>query len=487
MPETIRRSFDQLSDLPNYKASFTEPLREMGITSLEDLKATLLDDSRSNEMIEKVVGIGPKIIQSWRNALLDVSPIKNGLTEEIQEDTVGADEVSAEVNCPSSIVVQETREGQSNDIELSKQEQQGIANGEAETSQPSEAPPEHNLNCTIDDAYEIRQILIDLLQWNGAKKKGLASTMNYVEKRLKNANLTISIVDDDDGDPVAIIASRDKGGLVFWGHLDTAPEGDMEDGLQGVAALDFIYGRGSVDTKGALAALLWAAQRMASWDIPYTVVLTTDGLKEQAGANIVGRNPTVMESKGVLILAPTNMIPAYGQAGFVAMNITISGENSIIDMSNFLSNLSHSNPFQDAKEWFRVGFIRGGKRKDPYGPVVSCQTMLEMLTANPTGDAIRGVEGALVNTNHVTEILKQVEPMSVEPGSPLIKEVEELIGKRAQLVEVSTEASHIVPSITNICIVGPGHSVQTKAMNEYVVLNDLEKMFEMILSLVDRS
>jgi acetylornithine deacetylase/succinyl-diaminopimelate desuccinylase-like protein len=113
--------------------------------------------------------------------------------------------------------------------------------------------------------------------------------------------------------------------------------------------------------------------------------------------------------------------------------------------------------------------------------------MLEMLTANPTGDAIQLVEGALVNTNHLTEILNQVEPMSVEPGSQLIKEVEGLIGERARLLEVSTEASHIVPSISNICILGPGHSAQTKAVNEYVVLTDLEKMFEIILSLVDRS
>jgi len=474
----------ELSDLPNFKTSFVAQLNEMGIASLADLREALSNEAGRIELMEKVVGIGPKTIQSWQSALLEPSAgSEKGVRGQEEQGVIPAEveEVPLDSGAqePSEVKVEDQGSVDHELVESDDAPSSSTISGEI-----SEAL---SLSCNIDDAYEMRQILIDLLKWNGAKKKGLASTIAFMENRLKGAKLDVSLVKDEDDDPVALVATRGKGGLVLWGHLDTAPEGDMESDLQGVVVLDFVYGRGAVDMRGALAALTWAAQRMSDWDIPYTIVLTTDALKEQAGAQMVARDPLVAEGKGVLMLAPTGMVPSYGQAGYVAMNITVAGEGSIIDASRLISDLSRSDPLLPDAPWLRVGLIRGGKKKDPFGPAASCQTSLEILTAGPTDDAVRMVMNALSNKDHVTEILRRVEPLGLEPDSPLVQEAEEFLGKKARLLEVSTEACHVAPFNSNICICGPGSSIQTRAPNEHVVLTDLEKMFEMIVTMVHRS
>jgi acetylornithine deacetylase/succinyl-diaminopimelate desuccinylase-like protein len=133
-----------------------------------------------------------------------------------------------------------------------------------------------------------------------------------------------------------------------------------------------------------------------------------------------------------------------------------------------------------------VGFIRGGKRKTPFDPVDSCQASFEILTSYPTRDTVKLVEDVLSNTDHITEIMQRSEPLELDSQSKLVKEVEDIIGKKARLFNVSTEANKLSPSITNICIFGPGNPSSSRSCNEFVVLTDLERTYEMILSLVDR-
>lgn len=482
MAGSKNRSIHKLSDLPNFKMNFPHALNEMGITTPDELKEALMDASRTASLVRNVNGLGPKIIETWKDALISESTRANDVSASIvscgEGPFLSEDSISTHQSSEDAPVNQLSNNGHFEELI-----DEGILN-----TPPSGLRSElraRNLFCDLDDIQEVKQTLIELLKWNGAKRKGLASMIKYVVQKLRDAGLMVSMVNDDEGDPLFILASKGEGGLVLWGHLDTAREGNMDDALQGIVALDFVYGRGVVDMKGALAVLLCAATRMAKWDVPFTIVLTTDALDEQDGAQYLAYNPIIRKSKGILLLAPTEMTPAYGQVGRLDMNVTIFGEDSILATLRFLDTLNKNNDILPGQRWLRAGLIRGGKRGDPFGPVNSCQTSFRILTAFPTEDIVDTVEDVLHDSDHLTEIVWRSEPVELDRESWLVKETEKVLGKDARLCDVRTEAGRLLKSNPNICIFGPGNPYNSRLANESLVLTDLEKTYELILSLVD--
>jgi acetylornithine deacetylase/succinyl-diaminopimelate desuccinylase-like protein len=468
MAESKSKSMERLSDLPNFRAGFHDSLGALGIGSIDDLREVLMDDARSASLVKDVSGLGPKIVESWRKAVLS-SP----RPAETSEPSDASEQLSA---------------GERPDIGTGPDAEQ--ASGDALNVPVSEGErtiPPRGLYCTIDDMHEVKQTLMDLLQWDGGKRKGLSSTIKYVVRKLKDAGLTVSMVEDDEGDPLVVIGEKGAGGLVLWGHLDTGGVGGMEGAMQGVVALDFVYGRGAVDMKGALAVLLCAVKKMSAWEAPFTVVLTADGVSEQEGARCMAESHLIRKSRGVLMLAPTDMCPAYGQAGRLDLNVTIFGEDSIMVTSAFLDSLGQSDSLLPGQQWLRVGLIRGGKRREPFGTASSCQTSFTILTSYQTSEAAGLVEDLLRNYDHLTEVMRRSEPLELDPGSKLVKEIEEIVGREPKLLDISTEASYLWPSVSDICICGPGNPSRSGSSNESVVLTDLEETYEMILALVDRS
>ena len=66
---------------------------------------------------------------------------------------------------------------------------------------------------------------------NGAKKKGLSASVEYISKRLKEAGLEVT-VNKESGFPT-IVAAKGEGGVVLWGHLDTERMDGMKKKQQG--------------------------------------------------------------------------------------------------------------------------------------------------------------------------------------------------------------------------------------------------------------
>ena len=208
--------------------------------------------------------------------------------------------------------------------------------------------------------------------------------------------------------------------------------------------------------KGAVAVLLCVVKRMVTWDVPFTIVLTTDSLGEEKGAQWMAQSPMMKESKGVLMLAPTSMNPMVGQLGNVRMKVDISGEDAVLATSDFLTKLSNGADSLPGQQWLRIGLIRGGKRKTPFGRAASCQTALEILTSNPTDVVIGLAEDAFADHDHLTEIFSRTEPLEFDSDSALVRSVIDITGKEPKLYSSSTETGWLLPSVSNICICGPG-------------------------------
>jgi len=81
----------RISDLPYYKEEHGEILSDMDIRDLDDLLEALYDDERSNELVERLKGIGPRIKDQWVELLENRGELdeeEETVVEEVEEPEV---------------------------------------------------------------------------------------------------------------------------------------------------------------------------------------------------------------------------------------------------------------------------------------------------------------------------------------------------------------------------------------------------------------
>ena len=84
-------------------------------------------------------------------------------------------------------------------------------------------------------------------------------------------------------DAPALLAVFGTGGVLFSGHLDTVPATGHWRTRPGQVRGSRMYGRGTADMKGGVAAILHAASELAG-KVPFSVALTTDEETTMDGA-----------------------------------------------------------------------------------------------------------------------------------------------------------------------------------------------------------
>ncbi len=467
-----KKIINELTDLPNYKDAFTNSLSEFGVATIEDLSLVLLNNERTDSMIAAVKGLGPRTVQSWKKALLS--------SEEIEPEEIDKGE-------PVDVSV-ETEEESEPLVEESVKPEEKV-DEESSVTTIDDIPPtpkfERNLFCTMGDLSEIEKTTIDLLQMNGAKKKGLAAEVDYVVKKLTATGMEVT-VNLETAVPV-IVASKGEGGIILWGHLDTERMAGMKRKNQGVVQGDMINGRGAANMKGAVATMICAASRLVSWQVPFSIVLTTDALDQQKGAEAMANDSVIQQSKGIIMFRPTGMRPVIGQYGYAAIRVTTLGDEAVMKMASFLKTLTGLIEDSSGRLSVKTGLIRGGKRKMPYASALSCEVVLEFETQDATDTAMQMIEAILGETEHDVEILCQSEMAEFDRTSDLVASVSELTRTEPVFDMIHSEAGKIVSANQKIVICGPGNVVNSLSNQEYVTLSELEKTFEAILGLLDEA
>jgi len=463
-----REKIVKLTDLPNYKDLFTGSLEKFGVTSIDNLLQVLKDDQRTALMISAVNGLGPKTIQAWKISLLE----NDRSSEETAKET--------KVACSSA----ESNEAPKEDIAGPVFENIVESVSHEDEKSMNKVMIERNLFCTMEELKEVQRTTTDLLQMNGAKKKGQLASIEYVSRRLTEAGLEVT-VDGESGFPT-VVATIGEGGLVLWGHLDTERMKGMKRKEQGEFLGDMIHGRGAADMKGAVACMLCAANGLATWNIPFSIVLTTDGLGEPTGAESLAKNPVIHNSIGILVLGPTGIRPIIGQIGYAAVKVRTVGEGSVMKMAAFLKMLTNQIAESSGQLSVKTGLIKGGKKKRPFESPRSCEVILELETLEATVSAIEKMESLLSGMEYEIEVLCQSEMIEFDRSSDLAKILADFTKKEPAFELIHSEAAKIVPVNQKIMICGPGNIVDAVTAQEYVTLSDLERTYEAILNLMDR-
>ena len=133
---------------------------------------------------------------------------------------------------------------------------------------------------------EIEELLSDLVSINSINpdlvpgSPGEAEIARYIAQWLERAGLEVQLVESVPGRPNVVGIARGNGGgrtLMLNGHMDTVGVAGMTDPHQPVIKDGRLYGRGSYDMKGGLAACMLAIaeakKQSLRGDVVFTVVI----------------------------------------------------------------------------------------------------------------------------------------------------------------------------------------------------------------------
>lgn len=126
------------------------------------------------------------------------------------------------------------------------------------------------------------------------------------------------------------VAAGDDGqelGLLFHAHLDTTPAHGMKDAFSGRLDNGFLWGRGSVDQKGGLAAAAAALadyrQSGAGPTAPIGLVAVVDEESEHRGSMALARSG--LRAKRAIVTEPSALRVVVGCKGTVPLRVRVHG------------------------------------------------------------------------------------------------------------------------------------------------------------------
>ena len=281
----------------------------------------------------------------------------------------------------------------------------------------------------------------------------------------------------------ALVAHKgpDRPAVALCGHMDTVPAtGWPEQAFDPRVEGGWLYGLGSCDMKGPLAALIVAAQA-APADVPVTLLLTTDedGGNKLGAKAIAARSEMVRRRtpKAMLIAEGTSLRPVRGHRasinflatahGVQAHSSTGEGENANLRLTPFLADMlplherlrsdptlqdpSYAPPFCD----FNITIDNHGTGRNVTVAKASAVVKLRYSKRVDPAPVVEAVRAAADRAGIELELETEGFAPELEPDHWLVRLAETLTGKPSAVVLYGTDASeigHLCPTI----VLGPG-------------------------------
>jgi acetylornithine deacetylase len=156
---------------------------------------------------------------------------------------------------------------------------------------------------------------------------GEAAVARFVAEWCERAELETTISEPAPGRPNVIATARGSGGgrtLMLNTHMDTVGVAGMSDPFVPRIEGGRLYGRGSYDMKGSLAACMLAAAEAKRRRLRGDVVLTAVSDEEFASVGTTSIADTV-RADAAIVTEPTEMRLMIAHGGFVALEIETTG------------------------------------------------------------------------------------------------------------------------------------------------------------------
>lgn len=339
-----------------------------------------------------------------------------------------------------------------------------------------------------------------------------------LEQLLADANWQIERTDYVDRNGVTkgnIVAKLGEGtgGLAFCSHVDTVP-GQEQDwpAFSPEIREGNLFGRGSCDMKGPLAATLVAALAVDSAALkkPIYMVLTADEEWGLEGAKYLKDHSKMLinERPAMGVIAePTSMVPVYSHKGFCAVYVKVKGRAAHSSTGLGDSALMKAVPFMsDLVAFDKLAQTDASFMNDLYTPphhtinfVIDTGDVASNVTA-PFADikiALRGMPDA--RTAELAEMIVEkavgygfevetdlVQPLFTSQTSDLIQACIEFTDAEPETVAYGTDGNYLMEVIKDMVILGPGSIDVAHTVGEFVPVAELHQAVDVYAKLIER-
>ena len=348
----------------------------------------------------------------------------------------------------------------------------------------------------------------------------------YLAARLRDLGLEAIIEDVEPGraNMVARVRGEGDGHLVFTGHLDVVPPGGQKwkhDPFAAELVDGRIYGRGSADMKGGVAAIATAMAALSAAGFkPKADVILAATCGEEAGmlgAQALAARDSLAGAGHLVVAEPTNLDVFIGEKGVLWVSIRALGRtghgsmpwlgiNAVSYMARLIPRLeAYPFPFDESEllggPTISVNMIAGGNKVNVVPDV--CEITIDLRTV-PRQDHAGIVEALESLANEVArefhpdlrvevDVHEDVTSLETDRDDPLVQAmtasarsvrgVDPVVGG----VTYGTDGAYLGPGYgIPMVICGPGAQGMAHQPDEYVEVEQLVQAAAIYIDLAQR-
>ncbi len=317
-----------------------------------------------------------------------------------------------------------------------------------------------------------------------------------------------------------LIASRGRGagGLVLAGHTDTVPFDASRwrhDPFRLTEADGRLYGLGTCDMKAFLALAIEAAREVPETALkaPLILLATADEESTMAGARALveaGRP----RARHALIGEPTGLRPVRRHKGIFMEAIEILGEaghssdprlgrnalegmhraiGALLQWRERTQRLWRDEAFEVPVLTMNLGRIEGGD--NPNRICARCELHIDCrplpgMAIDTLREEIHATVRAALEGSGLTvrfrPLFEGAPPMDTPAEADLVRTTEALTGHAAETVAFATEGPFLNALGMDTVVLGPGDIAQAHQPDEYLRIDRIEPMLDLLRRLIRR-
>lgn len=376
-----------------------------------------------------------------------------------------------------------------------------------------------------------KSILADLIAFPTVSYDSNLDMIDYIAGYLEEHGARVDVFKDETGHKAnlfATIGPDGDGGLVLSGHSDVVPVTDQDwtdDPFQMVEREGKLFGRGTCDMKGFIAATLAMAPEFAKAPLtrPIHFAFTHD---EETGCIGAGHLVEALRERDIhpsmaIIGEPTMMriieghkgcyeyttrfqgLEGHGSApdvGVNAVEYAVRYVNRLMELREDLKSMTPAgSQFEPPWTTMNIGALQGGSVHNVIAP--KAEVKWEMRPVQ-TSDAdyvkseighycenvlLPAMQAVHPNASIETEIMGEVAGLIPTDENEARQIVSELTGANTtDLVAFGTEAGLFQSLGMDVIVCGPGSIEQAHKADEFLAIDQLEQCLNLLVKLKSR-
>ncbi|MEZ4870536.1 MAG: M20/M25/M40 family metallo-hydrolase [Caldilineaceae bacterium] len=313
----------------------------------------------------------------------------------------------------------------------------------------------------------------------------------------------LSYIDPNGAEKVNLVAKlgQGTGGLGLFSHSDTVPGDPREwDPFDPKVADGKLYGRGSCDMKGPLAASMVAAASIDPSQLrkPIYIAIAADEEQGHLGAHYLQEHSVTFQENWptyAVVPEPTDMQPVYAHKGGAAVTVTAYGRAAHTStdrgisanflIAPFLADMAalalifkdterfRNYEFDPPTNGFNMTIDDGNCRTNVTAPKSVARLSIRIMPNDHHEEQIAMIE-ASAKKHNLEFTYRVLHPFYIAPDAAIVQAACRATGiPKAITVPYGTEAE----SYQNYCqpvILGPGNIAQAHTIGEWVEVKQLE-------------